>query len=159
MHSREKRYINDGITTKTAPGTATLREHSGSRRWGLPASCAVRTRARGDRVTFAKRLAALVAAATLAMLGGPTPADAATYSPMDGHYAYEFGCRADQQVIFHKVLYNGSTALGYVDLMYSVNCHTAWAHAHSVSATSETWALYAFIHRNRDDREEVDQVK
>ena len=111
-------------------------------------------------MTFAKRIAAVIAAATLAMLGGITPAGAATYSPMDGHYAYEYGCRADQQVIYHKVLYNGSgTALGYVDLMYSVNCHTAWAHAHSVKATSETWALYAYIHRNRDDRVEVDLVK
>jgi hypothetical protein len=111
-------------------------------------------------VTFGKRMSALAAAATLTMLGGVTPADAATYSPMDGHYAYEFGCRADQQVIYHKVLYNGGgTALGYIDLMYSVNCHTAWAHAHSVSATSETWALYAIIHRNRDDRQEVDLVK
>jgi len=97
------------------------------------------------------RIGAIVASAAATMFLTAVPAHATNY-PIDGDYARQDGCRADQEVIFHKVLNLNGTAIGYIDLMYSVNCHAAWAHAHSVSPSSETWALHAEIHRTNDGK-------
>ncbi|WP_458535146.1 DUF2690 domain-containing protein [Oryzihumus sp.] len=38
--------------------------------------------------------------------------------------------------------------------MYSVNCHTAWAHVHSsTTQVNQTWVTHGTIHRNYDDKE------
>jgi Protein of unknown function (DUF2690) len=91
----------------------------------------------------------LGAAAVLAF-SYTTSAQAATF-PHDGHQAYQDGCRADQQTIYHRTIMAGSTAIGYVDLMYSVNCHTAWAHVHSIyTVVNQTWVTHGTIRRIND---------
>jgi Protein of unknown function (DUF2690) len=81
-----------------------------------------------------------------------TSAQATTF-PHDGHQAYQDGCRADQETIYHRTITAGSTAIGYVDLMYSVNCHTAWAHVHSIyTVVNQTWVTHGTIHRVNDDQ-------
>lgn len=92
--------------------------------------------------------------ATLVMATGfATAAQAATF-PHDGNRAYEDGCRADQQVIYHKNINKDGSAIGYVDLMYSVYCHTAWAHVHSsITVVNQTWVTHGTIHRNYDGKE------
>jgi hypothetical protein len=100
------------------------------------------------------RTVGALAAAVVVATGFATSAQAATF-PHDGNRAYEDGCRADQQVIFHKLINNDAgNAVGYVDLMYSVNCHTAWAHVHSsITQVNQTWVTHGTIHRNYDDKE------
>jgi hypothetical protein len=98
-----------------------------------------------------RRLLAILATLVAAALLGAVPAHATNY-PIDGDFAYQDGCRADQEVIYHKVLNLNGSAIGYVDLMYSVNCHAAWAHAHSVQPSSDHWALHAEIHRTNDGK-------
>ncbi len=93
---------------------------------------------------LAHRVAVIAAGIAAATVLNAAPAYA--YA-IDGDYAYQDGCRADQQVIYHKVLNLNGSAIGYVDLMYSVYCHTAWAHAHSVRPSASNWALHAEIHR------------
>jgi hypothetical protein len=92
---------------------------------------------------------------TVAALGVGTAASAAAANfPHDGHRAYEDGCRADQQVIYHTLIKNGSTSVGYVDLVYSVACHTAWAHVHGTRVVSnQTWVPHGLIHRNYDGKQ------
>lgn len=102
--------------------------------------------------TIARAAGALVAALVLTT-NAAAAAQAATF-PHDGNRAYEDGCRADQQTIYHRTIYNGSTAIGYVDLMYSVYCHTAWTHVHSIyTVTNQTWVTHGTIHRNYDGKE------
>ena len=97
--------------------------------------------------------AGLAAAAALLMAAGSTAsAQAATYQ-LDGKRAYEAGCRADQQVIYHRLLKSKATGevYGYVDLVYSVHCHTAWAHVHSTrTVVNQTWVTHGKITRNND---------
>ena len=88
-----------------------------------------------------------------AALGLATSAQAASF-PHDGHHPRDDGCRADQQVIYHTLIKNGSTAVGYIDLMYSVHCHSAWAHVHGTRVVqNQTWVPHGYIHRNYDGKE------
>ena len=99
--------------------------------------------------------AVLAGVAAILMVAGSTAAAQAATFPHDGHRAYEDGCRADQQVIFHKLIKDEyGNAVGYVDLMYSVYCHSAWAHVHSVrTQVNQTWVTHGRIHRNYDGKE------
>lgn len=102
-----------------------------------------------------RRLAAVLMAAAFVAAAAAAPASAATF-PYDGDYARQDGCRADQQVIYHTLIKdNSGTAVGYVDLMYSVYCHTAWAHVHGTHVVvNQTWVPHGHIHRNYDDKVE-----
>ena len=87
-------------------------------------------------------------------LGVATTAQAANF-PHDGHHARDDGCRADQQVIYHTLIPgpNGTNS-GYIDLMYSVYCHSAWAHVHGTRVvTNQTWVPHGYIHRNYDGKQ------
>ncbi|MFC6007998.1 DUF2690 domain-containing protein [Angustibacter luteus] len=91
--------------------------------------------------------------ALTAATGLATSAQAANF-PHDGNFAREDGCRADQQVIYHTVIYQGSTAVGYIDLMYSVHCHSAWGHVHGTrTVQNQTWVPHGYIHRNYDGKQ------
>ncbi|WP_030526539.1 hypothetical protein [Phycicoccus jejuensis] len=89
---------------------------------------------------FSKASAAAVAvAAAVATVGGAAPAGAATCS--------------SPTVVYHKVLKtDGGKAVGYVDLEYSVACHSARAHVHEiyVSHPGATHGAGAAIKRNSD---------
>ncbi|WP_460460365.1 DUF2690 domain-containing protein [Angustibacter peucedani] len=100
--------------------------------------------------TSMRRAAAVVMAAAAIGVGTASSASATHYA-IDGDRAADHGCRADQQVIYHTLIKNGSTAVGYVDLMYSVKCHGAWAHVHGTRVVSnQTWVPHGLIHRNND---------
>jgi hypothetical protein len=98
-----------------------------------------------------RRLAGVLGAAAVMTVALASPAPAAVF-PHDGHRAADDGCRADQKVIYHVLIKDtAGTAVGYVDLMYSVYCHTAWAHVHGVrTVVNQTWVPHGLIHRNYD---------
>ncbi|MGN6300883.1 MAG: DUF2690 domain-containing protein [Angustibacter sp.] len=98
--------------------------------------------------------AALAGVAALLMAAGSTAAAQAANFPHDGNRAYEDGCRADQQTIYHRLIKKDGNAIGYVDLMYSLKCHTAWAHVHSsITVVNQTWVTHGLIHRNYDGKQ------
>lgn len=100
-----------------------------------------------------RRLAGVLGTALVLTAGATIPASAATF-PLDGDHARDDGCRADQKVIYHTLINDDAgTAVGYVDLMYSVYCHTAWAHVHGTHVVvNQTWVPHGYIHRNYDDK-------
>lgn len=70
--------------------------------------------------------------------------------PMDGDHAYQHGCRADQEVIYHTYIRDTSGNLyGYIDLMYSPKCVTTWAHAHADIAGTPSKASSSAITTGR----------
>lgn len=73
--------------------------------------------------------------------------------PYDGDHAYQDGCRADQEVIYHRYIRDSAGNLyGYVDLMYSPSCITTWAHVHAdFAALGDT--VQGTIIRNYDGKE------
>ena len=102
------------------------------------------------RVRTAGLGVAALAAAGLLVAG---PANAATQSSIDGKTPASQGCTADQKVIYHTLINNGSTAEGYVDLISSTTCHAVWAHVHGVHVVSnQTWVPAGHVHRNSDGK-------
>jgi hypothetical protein len=95
---------------------------------------------------------ALVASAAV-MGAGPAAAVTPTQSTIDGKHPSDMGCRADQKVIYHTLIMNGSTTVGYVDLMASTYCHAVWAHIHGTHVVSnQTWVPQGHVHRNSDGK-------
>lgn len=92
-----------------------------------------------------------VAVATAAPAAAATP----TQSTIDGKQAYEMGCRADSKVIYHVLIKNSAgTAQGYVDLVASTYCHSAWVHVHGTRVVqNQTYVPHGTVHRNSDGRE------
>jgi hypothetical protein len=73
--------------------------------------------------------------------------------PYDGDRAYQDGCRADQEVIYHKYIRdNAGNIYGYVDLMYSPSCITVWAHAHA-DFPGQGDTIEGHVIRNYDDKQ------
>jgi hypothetical protein len=102
------------------------------------------------RATLAGFSAAAVAVAGLLTAA---PAGAATQSTIDGKTPSSQGCTADQRVIYHTLIMNGSTAEGYVDIIGSTYCHAAWGHVHGVHVVSnQTWVPAGHVHRNSDGK-------
>ncbi|MBT9256992.1 YjfA family protein [Phycicoccus sp. MAQZ13P-2] len=100
------------------------------------------------------RTGRLAAAALLAVgtaVGAAAPAFAAIGpGDVNGKHPRDVGCRADQQVIYHTIIRDGSgNARGYVDLMYSVHCHAAWAHVHGVKpVANQTYVPQGYVARS-----------
>jgi hypothetical protein len=89
----------------------------------------------------------IVAAAAVLLAGGATIGTSTSAQAAD--------CTSPV-VVYHKLLKtNAGTTVGYVDLEYSVACHSARAHVHSiyVSHPGDTHGAGATIHRNSDGTE------
>lgn len=98
--------------------------------------------------TRVRTLAATAVVATVGLLAAPS-AFAISPGDVNGKHPRDVGCRADQKVIYHKLIKGGGTTYGYVDLMYSVHCHAAWAHVHGVKKVwNQTYVPQGFVRRS-----------
>lgn len=83
------------------------------------------------------------------------PAEAATY-PYDGRDPIAAGCASDATTKASSHLHAGNDwSVAYVELRYSVACHTAWARlSNAYGPVYKTWGGGgALIHRNSDGKE------